>query len=147
MGPAKLLRLLVGLVSRPECESGEPLDSIIVGQGILQGLVGENGQTGACLSDALDGCNKRHHPEVASLSHLPPKDIAIDPLGDLTVRHRGNTLKDDTAGTRKILKPWRLDSAVRSGVRYFGRGILVQWLPAKSLGQVISQFLGGHLIG
>jgi hypothetical protein len=50
--------------------------------------------------------------------HLPPEAIPIGLLGKIAVRCRG-TLKDDTAGTRKIFKPWSLDSAGRSGASYF----------------------------
>jgi DNA invertase Pin-like site-specific DNA recombinase len=39
MSPAELLSLLVGLVSRPECESGEPLDSVIVGHGTIREFI------------------------------------------------------------------------------------------------------------
>ena len=80
------------------------------------------------------------------MSHLPPEGVAIGLLRKIAVGCHGR-LKDDLGSARKILKSWRLDSGFRSDVRYPGGGVFVQWLPAKSLGQVISQFLGGHLIG
>ena len=124
----------------------EPLDSITVGQGILQGLAGEDGKTtGGGLSDALDRRDNGHHSEIAALSHLPPEDTPIDLLGNIAVRYRG-TLKDDATGTRKILKPGRFDFSVRQRSRPLRSRIFRQGRPTKPLGQMIAEFLGRHLV-
>ena len=79
------------------------------------------------------------------MGHFPPEGAAIDPLGNIAVRHCGS-LKDDTTGARKILKPWRLDSSVRQRSRPLRSRIFRQGRPTKPLGQMIAELLGGHLV-